>query len=161
MSRGQILRGQMSLWQIESVLDVPRNLHVKFHQIRVSNSWDIADIEFLWWVCGWSSQSHFLVKPNRCVEVRLGWGFDNYKSEYEMIDQCPGLIMQIQVVIFIFRFPSKISNFHLTENVSYMALLRFWWGFPYTLLNNHIWTTRLLSSKRPASYLHVSTAVWS
>ena len=32
----------------ESVLDVPRNLHLKFHQNWVSNSWDIADIEFVW-----------------------------------------------------------------------------------------------------------------
>ena len=59
-----------------------------------------------------------IFSSNRCVEVRLGWGFDNYKSEYEMIDQCPGLIMQIQVVIFIFRFPSKILNFPLAENVT-------------------------------------------
>ena len=36
----------MSLWQLESVLDVPRNLRLKFHQNRVGNSWDIADIEF-------------------------------------------------------------------------------------------------------------------
>ena len=37
--------GQMSLWQLESVLDVPRNLPVKFHQNRVSNSWDIPDMD--------------------------------------------------------------------------------------------------------------------
>ena len=42
-----MLPGQMSLWQLESVLDVPRNLPVKFHQNRVSNSWDIANIEFV------------------------------------------------------------------------------------------------------------------
>ena len=35
-----------------------------------------------------------------------------------MIEQCPGLIMQTQVVIFIFRFPSKILNFPLAENVT-------------------------------------------
>ena len=46
MLSGQILPGQMSPWQLESVLDVPRNLPVKFHQNRVSNSWDIAGIEF-------------------------------------------------------------------------------------------------------------------
>ena len=72
MLPGQILPGQMSLWQLESVLDVPRNLPVKFHQNRVSNSWDIAEIEFLWWV---GVQSHFMVKPN--LVLRLGWGFDN------------------------------------------------------------------------------------
>ena len=40
MLPGQILPGQMSLWQLESVLPVPRNLPVKFHQNRVSNSWE-------------------------------------------------------------------------------------------------------------------------
>ena len=33
-----------------SVLDVPRNLRLKSHQYRVSNSRDIANIEFLWWL---------------------------------------------------------------------------------------------------------------
>ena len=31
---------------MESVLDVPRNLSLKFGQNQVSKSWDIADIEF-------------------------------------------------------------------------------------------------------------------
>ena len=30
------------LWHLESVLDVTRNVRLKFHQNRVSNSWDIA-----------------------------------------------------------------------------------------------------------------------
>ena len=34
----------MSPWQLESVLDVPRNLCLKFGQNRASNRWDI------WWV---------------------------------------------------------------------------------------------------------------
>ena len=29
-----------------------------------------------WWV-GWGMQSHFRVKPNRCVVLCWGWGFDN------------------------------------------------------------------------------------
>ena len=45
MSPGQIMPGQMSLWQLESVLDVPRNLPVKFHQNWVSNSWNIPDMD--------------------------------------------------------------------------------------------------------------------
>ena len=44
MSPRQMLPGQMSLWQLESVLDVPRNLCLEFGQNRVGNSWDI------WWV---------------------------------------------------------------------------------------------------------------
>ena len=61
MSRGQKLPGQMLPLQLESVLDVHRNLPLKFHQNRVSNSWDIADIEFLW-VGG--MQSHFPQRKN-------------------------------------------------------------------------------------------------
>ena len=80
MSRGQMLRGQMSPWQLESVLNVHRNLPLKFHQNRVSNSWDIADIEFVWvgGVGGWGLHSHYIVKPNHVL--RLGWGFDNKHS---------------------------------------------------------------------------------
>ena len=77
MLRGQMLRGQMSPWQLESVLDVHRNPPLKFHQNRISNSWDIADIELLWWWVGWGLQSNFRVKPNLCwivVELRL-WQF--------------------------------------------------------------------------------------
>ena len=43
-----MLRGQMSPWQLESVLNVHRNLHLKFYHHRVNNSWNIADIEFPW-----------------------------------------------------------------------------------------------------------------
>ena len=53
--------GQMSPLQLESILDVPRNLCLKFHQNRVSNSSDIANIEFGWGLgCG-GVQSHFHV----------------------------------------------------------------------------------------------------
>ena len=66
MSPGQTLLGQMSLWQLESVLDVPRSLRFKFLQNRVSNNWDIANIEFPWWwvVAGWFAHlhSHFRVQ---------------------------------------------------------------------------------------------------
>ena len=71
MLPGQMLPGQISPWQLESVLDVHRNLPLKFHQNRVSNSWDIADIEFLWWVVVGGVQSHFHVQPNCSVEVVL------------------------------------------------------------------------------------------
>ena len=36
----------MSPWQLGCVKDGPRNLRLKFGQNRVSNSWDIADVEF-------------------------------------------------------------------------------------------------------------------
>ena len=35
----------MSTWKLESVLDGPKNLRLKFHKIWVSNSWDIADLK--------------------------------------------------------------------------------------------------------------------
>ena len=47
-----MLPGQMSQWHLESVLDVPRNLRLKFGKNRVSNSWDIAAYEFLVVVVG-------------------------------------------------------------------------------------------------------------
>ena len=45
MSPEQMLPGQMPMWHLESVLDVPRNLPLKFHKNRVSNSWDIHDMD--------------------------------------------------------------------------------------------------------------------
>ena len=38
-------KGQMLLWQLKSVPDIPWNLPLKFGQKRVSNSWDIDNIE--------------------------------------------------------------------------------------------------------------------
>ena len=35
----------MSPWQFESVLDVPKDLALKFPQNRVINSWDISDLK--------------------------------------------------------------------------------------------------------------------
>ena len=77
MSQGQMLRGQMSPWQLESVLNVPRKLPLKFHQNRVSNNWYIANIEFLWWWWG-GMQRHFRVQPMSVLFGRWGWGC--YKS---------------------------------------------------------------------------------
>ena len=51
----------MSLWQLESIIDAPMNLLLNFDQNRVSNSWDIADIEFVRWVV--VDYSHFCVNP--------------------------------------------------------------------------------------------------
>ena len=67
-----MLRGQMSPWQLESILNVHRNLPLKFHQNRVSNTWDIADIELLW--SGWVGFAEsFYCQTQICVEVRLGF----------------------------------------------------------------------------------------
>ena len=70
MLHGQMLPGQMSPWQLKSVQDCPRNLHLKFGQNRVSNSWDVDVVEFAVVV----DQSHFRVKPNLGY-VRLSWGW--------------------------------------------------------------------------------------
>ena len=80
MSRGQKLPGQMLPLQLESVLDVCRNLPLKFHQNRVSNSWDIADIEFMWWWWWWVVVCKVIFMSNPTVVLRLGWGFDNIRN---------------------------------------------------------------------------------
>ena len=64
---------------MEYVQDGPRNLPLKFGQNRVSNSWDIADIEFLWGgVVVWFAQS-FSCPTFNYIEVTLllSWGCDN------------------------------------------------------------------------------------
>ena len=45
MLPGHMLPGRMSPWQFASVKDCPRNLTLKFDQNRVSNSWNIADMD--------------------------------------------------------------------------------------------------------------------
>ena len=70
---------------MESVLDVPMNLHLKFHQNRVSNSWDIANIEFVW-VGGYAKSFSCLTQLKVMlgwVELWLSWGFDNIKPNIE------------------------------------------------------------------------------
>ena len=47
MSPGQMLPGKMSLWQLESVQEGPRNLPLKFGKNRACNILDIADIDFM------------------------------------------------------------------------------------------------------------------
>ena len=49
--------------------------------------------KFLWVVVGggWGLQSHFRVKPNHLL--RLGWGFDNSKSEYSH-SKIPRLVLK-------------------------------------------------------------------
>ena len=64
MSPWQMLPGQMLPWQSEFVQDGLRNQPLKFRQNRVSNSWDIDDIEFVW-VGG--MQSQFCVQPPTTV----------------------------------------------------------------------------------------------
>ena len=120
MSPGQMLPGQMSPWQLESVLDVPWSLSLNFHQNWISNSWDIADIEFVWWggVGGWGLQRHFHVKPNRCVEVRLGfWQFNIDKkvsSEWQHFDSVKIFLYQHNIIgIFISFVKGGLDPFTL------------------------------------------------
>ena len=57
---GQMLPGQMSLWQLSIVKVEPGKLFLKFGQNCMSNSWDVANIEFpvgggggVRLICGW------------------------------------------------------------------------------------------------------------
>ena len=53
-----------------SILDVPMDLCLKFHYNWVSNSWDIANSEFLWW--GVVCKVIFMSSPTWGY-VRLSW----------------------------------------------------------------------------------------
>ena len=67
-----MLPGQMSLRQFKYVQDGLRNLPLRFGHNQVSNSRDIADIEFLWGGGGWGGlHSHFRVQPPTIVRLRL------------------------------------------------------------------------------------------
>ena len=59
MSQGQMLPEQMSLGHLEYVKEGPRNHPLKFGQNRASNSWDIADFEFVWVVVGGGREKSF------------------------------------------------------------------------------------------------------
>ena len=67
-----MLPGQMSLWQLESVQDSPRNLYLKFGQNRASNSWNIMDIEFLWGGGGGGVCTVIFMSN---LQLQLGWGY--------------------------------------------------------------------------------------
>ena len=45
MSQGQMLPGQMSLWQLAPVKDGPKNFPLKFGQNQFSNSLDIPNMD--------------------------------------------------------------------------------------------------------------------
>jgi len=60
-------------WKL--VQDGPRNLPLKFGHNRVSNSWDITDIEFLWGG-GWGGGGvvcTVIFMSN--LQLQLGWGY--------------------------------------------------------------------------------------
>ena len=60
----------MSPWQLESAQDGHKNLPLKFRQNRVSNSWDIADIEFVWG--GWGGVEFTVIfMSNLQLQLRL------------------------------------------------------------------------------------------
>ena len=72
MSPGHMLPGQISSWRLASVLDVSRNLPLKFNQNRVSNSCNIADIEFVWGVGGGGGGLKSFLCHTQLFEVELG-----------------------------------------------------------------------------------------
>ena len=63
MSLGHIFPGQLA-----SVKDGPRNLPLKFGHDQVSNSWDIADIEFA--VGGCACAAHKAIFGSNLAYVR-------------------------------------------------------------------------------------------
>ena len=120
MSPGQMLPGQISLWQLESVQDGPRNLTLKFGQNRVSNSWDIADIEFLW-----GPTSNYIE-----VRLSLSWGCDNsvYCTVQE-IDFCHAVSTKHVGILKTVQLPNSIcrGSFCLSQQ----------WKWKYSFIEVH------------------------
>ena len=75
-----MLPGQMSPWQLESVLDVPRSLPLKFTQNQVNSKWDTANVEFVWGLC------RFIFKSNPKDVLRLRWGFEKSENAPKNVD---------------------------------------------------------------------------
>ena len=132
----------MSPWQLESVLNVHRNLLLKFHQNPASNSWDIADIEFVW-VGG--LHSHYIVKPN--LVFRLGWGFDNLNqpivnNHLAVFQQAFSLLLHSSAAVFVLFFPWTISgillDYHLSLSYSSQSFVPSWAHSLYLWNQQHI-----------------------
>ena len=69
-----MLRGQMSPWQLESVLDVHRSLPLKFHQIRSVTAEILLTLSLCGWVGGggwWWIKVIFMSNPT--FELSWGW----------------------------------------------------------------------------------------
>ena len=83
-----------------SVLDVPMNLCIKFHQNRVSNSWDIGNIEFVWWGMGGGVVCKVIFVSNPTLGyVRLSWvvvelGFWQLKGPYNLGSEMCSLLVR-------------------------------------------------------------------
>ena len=84
---------------MESVLDVPRNLCLKFHQNQVSNNRDNADIGCL---LGVGVQSHFRVL--RLCLVKLSWSFDNKNVKVTIVTK--NIWRQQKLIVLEFDFCS-------------------------------------------------------
>ena len=135
-----MLPGQKFLWQLKSVQDSPINLHLKFHQNRVSNSWDITDIEFL--CCCW-------------VDVELGfWQYFFYSHAL----QSPCLRMEIKSPRHCvgISFPHHYMEMKLPQNVLGMKLPQNVLGmkFPKTLC----WNCILFKILHPQEWQDTHTA---
>ena len=130
MSQGQMQDRKMSLWQLESVQDGPRNLTLKFGQNRVSNSWDIADVEFLW--DGGVVCTVILRPTSNYIEVRLSlsWGCDNsvYCTVQE-IDFCHAVSTKHVGILKTVQLPNSIcrGSFCLSQQ----------WKWKYSFIEVH------------------------
>ena len=105
----------MSPWQLKSVLNVHMNLPLKFHQNRVSNSWDIAGIEFLWWV---GCAKSFYGQTQHCVEVtQHSWLPKNHYEYLSRLGMGSFIILFLfggyNKILFILNVPKILQRMHL------------------------------------------------
>ena len=127
MSPRQMLPWQMLPWQLKSVPDSPRNLPLKFGQNRVTNSWDITDIEFMWGgVVGWCAKS-FSCRTQSLLHCVGEISWDLYRASrcdiknwtflYDYLDQ------KMLYTIFLYPFPLskticvKLPDLFVTHNI--------------------------------------------
>ena len=103
--------GQMSPWQLDFVLGVPRNLPLNVGQNQISNCRDIADIEFV--VGGGWCKVIFVSNPT----VELSWGWVGVLTIYKVPSMWWKVTMT-NVVLFQW-FSSSVTTVWLNQKFSY------------------------------------------
>ena len=100
-----MLPWQILLWQLKSV---PINLFLKFRQNRVSNSWDIANIEFLWWgVRGQPNRGYKKPNPNPNISSMIFGSYNRIRIVQKGIRFLINRIPNIGFLCSVYKKPNS------------------------------------------------------